>query len=713
MPQKKNQKKFKSQTSSVPYDKLILKIISDHKNKILTHRQICGFLHVKDQPLRKLVFDKLVELSRNGMIKRVGHSEFSLSKNEELLTGRLSIVNSGVGFVTLTNGSKDIFVSPANLSNAMDGDEVAVRILKSSGKRIEGEIVTILKRERSHIVGSLRLNSKQARLIPDNPKLGGEIFIENDSLKNAKHGDRVIVKIIHWPEKGKLWGEVTEILTGLTNHDSEMLSILCYNGIPFDFPEEVIQEAENTSTELEQEEIKKRRDFKGITTFTIDPIDAKDFDDALSFDILENDLIEVGIHIADVGHYVPINSQLDKEAQKRGNSVYLANRVIPMLPEQLSNIACSLRPNEDKYCFSVVLQFNEKFEIVNEWFGKTRIFSKHRFTYEEAQEIIETGRGIYSDEILLLDKIAKYYRSKRLKKGALNIESEEIRFRFDENGEPDEVVIKKSKDAHKLIEEFMLLANKKVAEFIGKPRKNHNVPTSVYRIHDLPDPAKIDQLKVFLDKFGLTLNSFDPKHIASSLNALFDKIKGNAESGFIQSLAIRTMAKAAYDIENIGHYGLSFEYYSHFTSPIRRYADLLIHRILLEELTHKKHHYKEDKLQDICKHISKMERKAADAERESAKYFQTLYVADSVGQIFHGIVTGIADHGLFVRMNENLCEGMVPIQEIPGDRFFFDQNTFKIIGARTKKEYNFGDTVTVKIIDVKPKKRQIDLELID
>jgi ribonuclease R len=403
---------------------------------------------------------------------------------------------------------------------------------------------------------------------------------------------------------------------------------------------------------------------------------------------------------------------LDKEAQKRGNSVYLADRVIPMLPEQLSNIACSLRPNEDKYCFSVVLEFDASFDIVKEWFGKTRIFSDHRFTYEEAQEIIENKEGKYSKEILVLDTIAKYYRGKRLTKGALDIESEEVRFRFDKNGEPSEVMIKRSKDAHKLIEEFMLLANKKVAEFIGKPRKNHVVPSSVYRIHDLPDPAKIDQLKVFLDKFGLTLNSYEPKHIAKNLNALFDKIKGNAESGFIQSLAIRTMAKAAYDTENIGHYGLSFEYYSHFTSPIRRYADLLIHRILQEELTTKKHPISGEKLQDVCKHISKMERKASDSERESAKYFQTLFVADHIGETFSGVVTGIADHGLFVRMNDNLCEGMVPIQEIPGDRFYFDQNTFRIVGTKTKKEYNFGDTVKVRILDVKPKKRQIDLELL-
>jgi ribonuclease R len=701
-----------SVSSAIPYEKLLVKLFSNYKSKSLSHKQICSLLKFKEGAQRKLVFDKLIELTRKGMIKRVGHSEFSLTREENLIYGSLSIVNSGVGFVSVSGEGKDIFISPNNMGNAMDGDQVEVRILKSGGKRIEGEITQVLARERTHIVGRIRFNTKQPRLIPDNPKLGAEILLDEEFLHGAQHGDRVIAKIVGWPAQGKLWGEVVETLSGLTDHDAEMLSILCYNGIAFEFPQEVIDEAQNIDTEIKEIEVKNRRDFKDILTFTIDPVDAKDFDDALSYQILENGNIEVGIHIADVGHYVRPGSFLDKEAQKRGNSVYLADRVIPMLPEQLSNIACSLRPQEDKYCFSTVLEFDKSFNIVKEWFGKTRIYSDHRFTYEEAQEIIENKEGKYCEEIITLDTIAKFYRSKRLIKGALDIESEEIRFRFDKSGAPCEVIIKKSKDAHKLIEEFMLLANKKVAEYIGRPRKNHVVPSSVYRIHDLPDPAKIDQLKVFLDKFGLTLNSFEPKHIAKNLNTLFDNIKGNAEAGFIQSLAIRTMAKAAYDTENIGHYGLSFEYYSHFTSPIRRYADLLIHRILQEELTTKKHASSSEKLQDVCKHISKMERKAADAERESAKYFQTLFVADQIGETFRGVITGIADHGLFIRMNDNLCEGMVPIQEIPGDRFYFDQNTFRIVGTRTKKEYNFGDTVTVRIIDVKPKKRQIDLELL-
>jgi len=709
----KNKSALKTQptNSSIPYDKLILKLITSHKNKVLSHRQICGMLTIKDPSLRKLIFEKLVELSRQGKIKRVGHAEFSLSTTESLLIGNLTIVNSGVGFVNIEGQSKDVFVGPNNLGNAMDGDEVEIRILKLGGRRIEGEVVSVLKRERTHVVGKVRYNTKQPRLIVDNPKLGGEINIEEDFLNGAKHGDKVILKITHWQSNGKLWGEVIEVLSNRNDHDAEMISILCFNGIPFQFPEEVLTEAETTKTEVSEEEVTLRRDFKEITTFTIDPIDAKDFDDALSFQVLPTGNFEIGIHIADVGHYVRPGSPLDMEARKRGNSVYLADRVIPMLPEQLSNIACSLRPNEDKYCFSVVLEFDKQFSIVSEWFGKTRIFSNHRFSYEDAQEIIETKTGVYSEEILKLDEIAKHYRSIRLSKGALNIESEEIRFRMDGSGNPAAVMVKKSKDAHKLIEEFMLLANKKVAEFIGKPRKNHTPPTSVYRIHDLPDPAKIEQLKVFLDKFDISLDNFDPKHIAKSLNTLFEKIKDSSEFGFIQSLSIRTMAKAIYDTENIGHYGLSFEYYSHFTSPIRRYADLMIHRILLEELTTKKHH-KSNELQDICKHISKTERKASDAERESSKYFQTVFVMEKIGETFAGTITGIADHGLFVRMDENFCEGMVAIQEIPGDRYYFEQQSFRIIGAKTKKEFNFGDRVTVRISDVKPNKRQIELELI-
>jgi ribonuclease R len=402
---------------------------------------------------------------------------------------------------------------------------------------------------------------------------------------------------------------------------------------------------------------------------------------------------------------------MDAEALKRSNSVYLVDRVIPMLPEQLSNIACSLRPHEDKYSFSAVFEMDYNGKVYNQWYGKTAIHSNRRFTYEEAQEIIEGKDGDYKEEILTIDKIAKILRNKRLKNGALSIESEEMRFKLNEKGNPAEVIIKTSKDAHKLIEEFMLLANRNVTTFLSKPAKGRDPFPMIYRVHDKPDIEKMGMFAVFIEKFGHKINLQDPSQIAKNLNSLFDEIRGENEFSLIQSMAIRSMAKASYETENIGHYGLAFDYYSHFTSPIRRYADLVVHRILQEELTTKQHRYGSE-LNDICKRISKNERKASEAERESTKYFQTLFVSEHVGETFAGTISGIADHGIFVRMDENHCEGMVPMMDIPGDRFYFDQDKFRIIGARTHKEYNFGDKVSVSIKQVNPKKRQIDLELI-
>jgi ribonuclease R len=692
---------------------IIRMVFDKNPESVLSHKQICALIDVKEAALRKLAFDVMQELKAEGFLQGHGHGVYSLSLDLTGVEGVLEVTNRGAGFVVTDDVEADIYIPPQAMGQGLAGDRVKVRIVKHGKNRLEGQITEVLERERTQFVGTIELHEKFAFLVPDNSKVGTDIYISKEKLNGAKNGDKALVRITVWPKSaGNPYGEVIEVLGAPGSNDTEMISILCNQGIEYKFPEQVLSEAESVGIDLDQEEVKKRRDFRPVTTFTIDPVDAKDFDDALSFKKLENGKYEIGIHIADVSHYVRPGTAMDAEALKRSNSVYLVDRVIPMLPEQLSNMACSLRPNEDKFSFSTVFEMDENGKVSNQWFGKTVIHSDRRFSYEEAQEIIEGKDGDFKEEILILDKIAKILRKSRLKKGALNIESEEMRFKLDKKGHPVGVLIKTSKDAHKLIEEFMLLANRRVATFIAEPRKDRDTIPFVFRVHDKPDLEKIALFNVFIEKFGHKLDFTHPEQIASSMNRLLEEIREENEYSLVQTMAIRSMAKATYETENIGHYGLAFDYYAHFTSPIRRYADLVVHRILQEELTQKKHRYGNE-LNDICKRISRMERKATEAERESTKYFQTLYVQDHIGEVFEGTVSGLAEFGMFVRMDENHCEGMIAMNQIPGDRFYFDAEKYRIIGAKTKKEYNFGDKVMVKIYEVYPRKRQIDLELVE
>ena len=688
----------------------IITILYGDPGKTVNYKQLSTWLGVKDMETRKLVNVVLQELHDDGYLDQVARGKYKLKAKSGTVVGIVDLQSQGFAYVNSDEVERPVLISSRNLNHAMAGDKVRVRLFASRKKHdLEGEILEILERAKSVFVGTLQISRNFAFLIPTG-KVGFDIFIPTDKLKGAKNGQKAVAEITEWPVNARSpIGEIKDVLGDAGNNDTEMHAILAEFELPYKFPENVDRVAEKIPLEIPEEEIKKRRDVRGITTFTIDPADAKDFDDALSLQKLKNGNWEVGVHIADVTHYVTPNSIIEDEAQNRATSVYLVDRVVPMLPERLSNGVCSLRPNEDKLCFSAIFELTEDAELIKEWFGKTVIYSNRRFTYEEAQQIIETGEGDFSSEMLNLNQLANKLREKRFKNGSIAFERVEIKFEIDEKGKPLSVYFKEAKDSNKLIEEFMLLANKRVAEFVGKTGENKTAKTFVYRIHDKPDPDKLSNFNTFIQRFGYGIQLTTSRAISSSLNNLLNNVKGKKEQNLVETLAIRTMAKAAYSTRNIGHYGLSFEYYSHFTSPIRRYPDMMVHR-LLEKYLAGGRSANEQKYEDLSKHSSDMETRAANAERASIKYKQVEFMQDHIGKIYPGVISGVTDFGVFVEL-ENKIEGMIPIRELDDDFYIFDEKNYMLAGRHSHKTYQLGDEITVKIWRTNLEKKQLDFQL--
>lgn len=637
------------------------------------------------------------------------------SSGKKIYTGKLEITRSGMGFVIVDGQEKDILIKRERIHNALNGDEVKVEVSergKKFGSRPEGEVIEVIRRKQTEFSGKLDLHPHFAFLLPDSDKMPHDIFIPLHLLNNAKHGDHAIARIVEWTGKAKNpVGEIISILTHESVNEVAMQSILVENGFPLAFPDDVMEDAARYPEGVDKQEAKKRRDMRDTLTITIDPVDAKDFDDAISYKKLK-DGYEIGVHIADVSHYIEPGSALDKEAYTRATSVYLPDRVLPMLPERLSNELCSLRPNEDKYTFSAIFQINKQGKVKDYWLGKTVIRSQRRFTYEEVQEIIEGGEGDHKEELLLLNEMAQNLRKQRFKKGAINFSSQEVRFQLDETGRPIGIVVKESKEAHQLIEEFMLLANRTVAEYAsGIKIKDKPLPFP-YRVHDVPDEAKLGVFTAFAARFGYKFEMDTPESIAKSFNEMLRQVQGKPEQHVLESLGIRTMAKAVYTTENIGHYGLGFKDYCHFTSPIRRYPDVLVHRILAECLDGDIKPIKN--LEQQCRHCSDQERRAMEAERTANKYKQVEYMQDYVGEDFEAVISGVASFGFWAETVAHKCEGMVPITDLNEfDEFEYKEEDYALVGKGTGLRFGMGDKVKIKVVSANLEKRQIDYTLVE
>ena len=687
----------------------IINVFNENTEKTFNYKQISTFLEIKSESQRIFINQLLYELLEEDFLIEISRGKFKVNSRGGYIEGTIDRQGVKTYLIPDDNG-EPVFIPERKTNHALLNDTVKVFLYaRRKGQQPEGEVVEIIKRAKDTFVGILDVSDNYAFLLLDNRIMTNDIFIPKNKLNGGKNGQKVIVKLLGWePNAKNPIGEVIDVLGDKGDNTTEMHAILAEFGLPYKYPSEVEAAADRIEAGITPEEVAKRIDMRSITTFTVDPRDAKDFDDALSLRKLPDGLWEVGVHIADVTHYVRPDSIIEQEGRERATSVYLVDRTIPMLPEHLSNGICSLRPNEDKLTYSVIFKMNDKAEVQHYQIAKTVTCSDRRFTYEEAQSIIETGEGDFKDEILTMDRLAKTLRQKRFEQGAIAFDRVEVRFEIDAAGKPISVFFKEQKDSNKMIEEFMLLANKTVATHIGKPGKGQAVKTFVYRIHDVPNPDKLNNFAVFIKRFGYNLKTNGKQTaVSSSINQLLDEVQGKKEQNLIETLAIRSMAKAIYSTANMGHYGLAFDYYTHFTSPIRRYPDMMVHR-LLEKYASGGRSVNASEFEDYCKHSSDMEQLASNAERASIKYKQVEFMSDRLGQVFDGVISGVTEWGIYVELIENKCEGMIPIRDLDDDYYSFDDKNYCLVGRRFHKKYQLGDEITVKVAKANLDKKQLD-----
>ena len=712
---KKKEKKGGKRMNKSELSERLVNYLYTKANETLTSKQIFRDLSLTTHPLKMLCSDIISEMIEDGFLIMIEKSRFKLNDHGLIMTGTFQRKSNGKNSFIPDDGSETVSIAERNSAHAMNNDKVKIALFaKKKKKDLEGEVIEIIERANDTFVGTLKVDKYYAFLLTENRTLANDIFIPKDKLKDGKSGDKAVVKIIEWPDEAKNpIGEVIDILGKAGDNTTEMHAILAEFGLPYVYPKAVEEAADKIPTEISDEDLEGREDFRNVTTFTIDPKDAKDFDDALSIRKIKDNLWEIGVHIADVTHYVKEGSIIDKEAEKRATSVYLVDRTVPMLPEKLCNQLCSLRPNEEKLSYSVIFKMNDKGEVKDSHITKTIINSNRRFTYEEAQDIIETGKGEYCEEILELNRLAQKLREQRLANGAIDFDRVEVRFEIDETGKPISVYFKESKEANKLIEEFMLLANRTVAEYVGKVPKDKKAKVFPYRIHDLPDPDKLENLNVFINRFGYKIRtSGSNKEVAKSINKLLNDVHGKKESDLVETVSLRAMQKARYSTDNIGHYGLAFDYYTHFTSPIRRFPDMMVHRLLSRYITGGRTVQKE-KYEEMCVHSSAMEQIAANAERASIKYKQVEYMSERIGKEYDGVISGVTEWGIYVEVNENKCEGMIPMRDLSDDYYDFDEKNYCLTGRKRHKKYSLGDPIRIKVARASIEKKQLDYALVE